>query len=1456
MVSSLTMPVYASNGTWLNTGSVNNWANASNWASGTVPGATSLLTSTDVATFNTAIGTNTFGSSTTPIDVDLNRNIGGITFDTSSVGSYTIGSTTGNALLLTTAGTIQTTSTAANIENIAAPLTLEGNTGSYTFSSNSSTAADVLNFTGGITAGGTSGTTTLTLSGTNTGVNTISGVLGDGSTGAKIALVENTSGTWALSGNNTYTGGTTLTAGTLDVNSTTALGATTSALAINGGTINNTSGAAITNANNNPITLGGSFGFGTSAGTASNDLNLGTGAVTNGGNYTLTLNGADTLTFGGVMTNTLAGINTLTVNNGSGTASATAVNFAGYALSNSSTNYVDVINGSGNVNITGPVTNGGTSSASGLTYSGTGALTLSGVNTYSGGTTLSSGSLNINSTTALGATAGALTISGGTINNTSGAAKTIANANPITLGGNFAFGTSAGTASNDLNLGTGAVTNGGNYTLTLNGADTLTFGGEMTNTQAGINTLTVNNGSGTTSATAVNFAGYALSNSSTNYIDVINGSGNVNILGVVSNGGTSSASGLTYSGTGTLTLSGTNTYAGATTVSSGIVNIQNSSALGSGGATVSSGGTLQLQGGISAANTLSLDGTGYSSNEGALENVSGTNTYTGAITLAGATRINADAGSLTLSSSATVGGSGEDLTVGGSGNTIMNGVIGTGGGSLTKDGAGTLTLGATNTFTGGLTVDNGTLSIATFNGASSDGPLGNNSSVTLGSSSNTTGTLEYTGTTTSSTMPFTLALGGIGAFQIDSGLTDLTLSGLISSTGGLTKTGTGTLTLSDGSNSYSGGTIVNAGTLVVGASGALGSTSGALAVNNPNTGDGTNVEVDLATGAGTTTGTLSGAIATPTSGTNNDTINNEGQLFTVNQKADKTFAGVITGAGGFTLGSSSTNALTLSGDNAYTGGTIVSGGTLKAENPGALGTGTVEVQSGAALSLDTTSLAIGSNSYTQDSGSILDLNIASPSSFGNITASSASTMVSSGSTLNVTFTGEGYIRNNEQFEIVNSGGLSSLVNQPSINNYGSSILRFSTLKSGGNLYLVSSTQGFTPSANNPNARALGTVLDNAPQSISSDMSSVLGKLQSLSSTSQITSALNTMGPIVDRGVVDNSFASMNNFVSATLDRVQDVLDRQEIINNSLNKAEGVINHSGGGFFDETGFSSGDENEASGMWAKPYGSYLNQSTLQGIQGYNAWNAGTVVGYDHLINDNLTLGVSGGYAYGQVNSDINDASTDINSGQGTIYAGYQGEEHPYFIDGAGTFAWNWYDGRRDISIGSLNRTADASYDGQQYGAYLGGGYKFKFDDHWGITPLASLQYTHLAVGSYTETNANSLDLNVSSQSYDTLESGLGASISTVKECDWGLLTPEVHAKWLYDIINDNMTVTSSFTGGGASFTSSGARPAKSGADIGGKLTFDFMNDMSLIGELDAELKDGFVGVYGSGTVRYKF
>ncbi len=137
-----------------------------------------------------------------------------------------------------------------------------------------------------------------------------------------------------------------------------------------------------------------------------------------------------------------------------------------------------------------------------LVKAGPGTLRLSGRNNYAGGTVLSQGGLDINSTNAIGS--GPFSVSDGTtIDNTSGGAITLAANNRQTWGGSFTF---AGTQS--LNFGTGAVTLNANPTVTVS-ASTLTVGvvGDGTGNsliKSGAGTLIVLGGALYTGTTAVN----------------------------------------------------------------------------------------------------------------------------------------------------------------------------------------------------------------------------------------------------------------------------------------------------------------------------------------------------------------------------------------------------------------------------------------------------------------------------------------------------------------------------------------------------------------------------------------------------------------------------------------------------------------------------------------------------------------------------------------------------------------------------------------------------------------------------------------------------------------------------------------------------------------------------------------------------------------------------------------
>jgi autotransporter-associated beta strand protein len=155
--------------------------------------------------------------------------------------------------------------------------------------------------------------------------------------------------------------------------------------------------------------------------------------------------------------------------------------------------------------------------------------------------------------------------------------------------------------------------------------------------------------------------------------------------------------------TGLVTLTNANTYRGLTTVEEGILRISNSGALGSvtGGTVVDSSATLQMTGSINVTGEiLELSGDGALFGNGALQSISGDNTWGGSITLNAHSRINADLGSSLTITNVIDDVSDQNVTFGGEGNVLVSGTITTGFGSMTKDGTGVLTLSGANTYTG------------------------------------------------------------------------------------------------------------------------------------------------------------------------------------------------------------------------------------------------------------------------------------------------------------------------------------------------------------------------------------------------------------------------------------------------------------------------------------------------------------------------------------------------------------------------------------------------------------------------------------------------------------------------------------------------------------------------------------------------------------------------------------
>jgi len=539
--------------------------------------------------------------------------------------------------------------------------------------------------------------------------------------------------------------------------------------------------------------------------------------------------------------------------------------------------------------------------------------------------------------------------------------------------------------------------------------------------------------------------------------------------------------------------------------------------------------------------------------------------------------------------------------------------------------------------------------------------------------------------------------------------------------------------------------------------------------------------------------------------------------------------------------------LTISGPGSFNTTTMTMDGTSSfIVNGGATATcRTITIEGGTPTisgNINFTTLDVGTNNltvtgaYAQPAGSTLKLTANSSSSFGKIT-SNATAVVNTGSTVNVTV--NSYIPNGATLKIIDTGGR-GIGSVPGTITSSNQYLEFSGAISGGNLLLTATRAGANSFSGagataDPNAATVGAVLDNIT-SPSADMLTVLDTLGNLS-PSQVASSLNSMTPTVDGAVTQSAISMLNQITDSTVTHLENV-----------------------GTGGVTGISTGDDYlHGLDVWAQGLGDYAHQDPRGFSNGYNATSWGISGGADIPLNigdDSLRIGIGSGYGQTFVRSKDSSGRNDIDSIPGTLYCAYENNKYPFYLDAAFTFIYNNYQALRKVTVGTLTeRTASADYNGQQYSGYFESGYSF-FYKNLRMTPLVSFQYMHLHTASYTETGADALNLSANSQDYDMAMTGFGAKAAYPLKFKCGTITPDLHAKWLYDWVGDNQATTASFAGGGTAFPTSGFRAARSGYDMGTKIGFKTKYNISLDLDYDFLLKADYYEHYGSVTVRYGF
>ncbi len=964
-------------------------------------------------------------------------------------------------------------------------------------------------------------------------------------------------------------------------------------------------------------------------------------------------------------------------------------------------------------------------------------------------------------------------------------------------------------------------------------------------------------------------------------------SGTVN--GVISGTGSS----LVKTGDGTLTLSGANTYSGGTTVSGGKLvgdstslsgNVTNNAEVEFNQAT---GGTYA--GVMSGTGSLTKTGAGTLTLSGANTSTGGTTISTGTLQLDGGNNRLATTGNVSVSSGATFDLNGNDqqvaalnaagnVTLGTGALTVASGTVSgvvSGTGSVTKTGAGTLTLSGANTYTGGTSLQQGTV-VLNSDAALGTGTVNIVGNVTL---STTTGVTSANDWTTASGNVITFDVGDVrtgddfvingefsgasslvkngagvvnitsatnftatsttinaGQLIVSSGqshdvVNDSTLelsestggefSGDITGTGNLIKTGSGTATLS-GENTYSGGTTVQSGTLI----GSAGNS-----------------------GAGRT-GSLPGA---GSSSTEIITVNNGATIvFDQQSGEDGQFTGSIGGDGG--VQKTGTGSLTFNGDiDASTGGLTIEDGQLNMQggsvdgwthinSGGTLGgtgnfTGGLHVHSGGVHAPGNSIGTDLTNNYVHDPGSTLEIEI-DENGNSDLVQDSGTVTINGGTVLVKPDAGvdPNDFRIGTEYTFITSTNPIQGVGFDDVMMSGFDfplVVLFRESNSYGFRLL-----GFQFISETPNQSALGTWLDN---------SAIDG-----TASNELIDVMSAIGGL-------NSFAEMRSAMDQLYGDIYPTLAiaNVQLTNRYYDRLSRHARHTGQAPVVTTAHGSllALNRPVQSQWTGAvYGHGLGGEayTDGNARGFNLSTGGSMAMLERHIDDRATVGLVFDYASSYVAlQNSSDHSEFDNFRWGTYLV--RGVDGGYWI-AAATLGYDDYETTRVIDFGTggnrVFRTAESDHDGWQGSTYLERGWNVELLEDTLFQPFVALQYIHYELGDVNESGAGALNLASDGMGFDSLRTRVGGNLELLTGPRG---TVSFAAAWTHELLDQTTGLIDTRLAGATGDTTFAVQGVDLGRDwvlFGPRARMPLSSNVELFGAYDLYLNDHQALHAGSG------
>ena len=690
-----------------------------------------------------------------------------------------------------------------------------------------------------------------------------------------------------------------------------------------------------------------------------------------------------------------------------------------------------------------------------------------------------------------------------------------------------------------------------------------------------------------------------------------------------------------------------------------------------------------------------------------------------------------------------------------------------------------------------------------------------------------------------------LVLGSMSQIVTVNNAAGLLISGAVGGSNGLTKAGSGVLTLT-GAETYSGATVVSSGTLQLG-DGVTAGTS--IAASN---------SVLVASGAALALNLKSGE-------TFANSVTNNGQINWIQAGTNsQASTSVVSGTGSSLITGAGTTILL--GSNSYSGGTtvttsgVVLAGNLSANTSSAFGNGVLTINNGYVDTYNSQLLQVNVGGYVQSGGEIgihLEGTTAANYTHYNVAGTSH---LSGGSVFVYDLSGN-YVPygGDVQTIIHTSGGLtgqfasnapfSTIYNAPFNADFhyhqGATLLYPTVTYTPANANITWVQDSFTSVAGlTPNQTAVGTALDHYQANNPVDAGGVITFLDG-QPVASLPDLYNSLMPSDLTAIFQIGFSGAD-IQNANIERHLE-LARQAPETYSQRPTIHSKDSKGGTVESSPGIAQSSTPwnfflEGSGEFVRVHG---NNDAF----GCDFTTERVTLGGDLRMNDNLIVGLMG--SFGNSNADLaNGGSIHMTGGKAAAYASLFG--NGFYLDGLVGAGLNSYDTTRSVLFGF----ADGSAKSWELDTLLNGGYDIHQGD-WTYGLTASLAYTRVELDSFTESGSLA-PLSYPNQSQESLRTNLGTRIAYTALMNGIKITPQVRLSWQHECLDSTQSMQSQFAyGNSPSFTVDGPRMGRDSALVSAGLSMQITPTLNLYAYYDGQLgRSNYVSNTVSCGLKYDF